>query len=107
MKYTKEQEDEMYIKYKEAADADAREVVVLKLVKDWGFPKRSIVAKLSKMGVYISKARVSKLTGNKPETKEQLVTKIEKRFSVGEGSWIGLEKAPKMVLIQLLNRKVL
>jgi len=103
MKYTNEQEAEMYDKYKAATDADMREAVVLKLVKDWGFPKRSIIAKLSKMGIYVSKAKISKLTGNKPETKEQLVGRIETRFDIIPGSWIGLEKAPKMVLVALLS----
>jgi len=106
MKYTKEQEDEMYDKYKAATDAESREIVVLNLVKDWGFPKRSIIAKLSKMKIYVSKAKMSKLTGNKPETKEQIVSKIEHRFGVEDGAWIGLEKAPKMVLIGLLKNLI-
>jgi len=103
MKYSKEQEAEMYTIYSLATDADQREAVVLKLVKIWGFPKRSIIAKLSKMGIYVSKAKMSKLTGNKPETKEQLVGRIETRFDIIPGSWIGLEKAPKMVLLALLK----
>jgi len=49
---------------------------------------------------------MSKLTGNKPETKEQIVSKIEDRFGVEDGAWIGLEKAPKMVLIGLLKNLI-
>lgn len=106
MKYTKEQDDEMYSKYKAAEDADARSLVVVTLAKKWDKPTRSIIAKLSKMGIYISKANISKVTGNKPETKEQIVTRIEKKWNVLEGTFIGLEKAPKLVLITLLSTDI-
>ena len=105
IKYTPEQEEKMYDMYKAAETADAREQVVLHLVSEWDKPKRSIIAKLSKMKIYISKARISKVTGNKPETKEQLVVKIEQRFGVEKDSFMGLEKAPKLVLTALLEKQ--
>ena len=106
IKYTEEQEEELGSTYAAADDADAREAVVMKYVKEWSKPKRSIIAKLSKMGIYISKANISKVTGNKPETKEQLVVRVEKRFGVEAGMFAGLEKAPKLVLKSLLEDKV-
>jgi len=106
IKYTNEQEEEMFDSYSKANTPDERDVIVLHLVAKFGKPKRSIIAKLSKMGIYISKANISKVTGNKPETKEQLVAKIEDRFGVEDGAWIGLEKAPKLVLVGLLKNLI-
>jgi len=104
IKYTAEQESELYDKYKEAVDSSHREQIVLELVEKWGKPKRSLIAKLSKMGIYVSKVNQSKLTGKKPKTKEQLVTDIEAHFDEEVGTYAGLEKAPKMVLLNLLGK---
>ena len=104
IKYTKEQEEFMYDAYSRADSAEQREHVVLSLVNKFNKPKRSIIAKLSKMGIYISKAKISKVLGSKPQTKEQLVTKIEQRFGVEPDEFMGLEKAPKLVLIALLTK---
>jgi hypothetical protein len=106
IKYTKEQEIELLDAYSIAEDAEEREIVVMKFTTKFSKPKRSIIAKLSKMGVYVSKASISKVTGSKPETKEQLVTRIEDRFGVEDGDWIGLEKAPKLVLVGLLTKLI-
>lgn len=106
IKYTKEQETQMYDLYTAAETPEGRDLVVEALVSKWQKPKRSIIAKLSKMGIYISKAKISKVTGNKPETKEQLVRKIETRFGVEPEMFIGLEKAPKLVLVTLLGNDV-
>ena len=103
IKYTAEQETELYDKYKEADDADMREMLVEKLATEWQNPKRSIIAKLSKMGIYIAKANQSKLTGKKPKTKEQLVADLEERLNMEEGDLAGLEKAPKMVILRILS----
>lgn len=102
IKYTDEQEEELFTSYAGADNIDAREQIVILLAKKFNKPTRSIIAKLSKRGIYISKAKISKITGNKPETKEQLVAKIEQRFGVEVDSWMGLEKSPKMVLVALL-----
>jgi len=80
IKYTEEQEKELFTAYSSANEAEQREAIVVAFATKWQKPKRSIIAKLSKMGIYISKAKISKVTGNKPETKEQLVRKIESRF---------------------------
>ena len=107
IKYTEEQETVLFEKYSMATTAEERDEVVERLATEWSKPKRSIIAKLSKMGIYISKMRQSKVTGSKPETKEQMVAKIEHRFGVNDGDFMGLEKAPKLVLTKLLNNNVL
>lgn len=107
IKYTPEQETELFEAYSVADSNDERDEVVMKYTTKFSKPKRSIIAKLSKMGIYVSKVRQSKVTGNKPETKEQLVTKIESRFGVEDGQFMGLEKAPKLVLVKLLTNQPL
>lgn len=105
VKYTHEQGDELHDAYIVADGDDERKDVVVKYARLWNKPTRSIIAKLSKMGVYKSIARTSKVTGDKPETKEQLVRKLESKFFAIDGAWAGLEKAPKLVLVALLNAK--
>ena len=107
IKYTPEQEEELFNAYSRANTVEERDEVVDTFAIKFNKPRRSIIAKLSKMGIYVSKAKVSKVTGNKPVTKEQLVTKIESRFGVEAEAFMGLEKAPKLVLVALLNNVVL
>ena len=61
-------------------------------------PKRSIISKLSKEGVYVVKGYRSK-TGELPITKLQLVRRIEGALDI---KLPGLDKAPKSTL-QLLS----
>jgi len=103
IKYTPEQESKLFDAYSVSVTNEQRDAVVLEYSTKFNKPVRSIIAKLSKMGIYISKVRQSKVTGNKPETKEQLVTKLEVKFNVNEGDFMGLEKAPKLVLVTLLK----
>jgi len=106
IKYTPEQEKELFDSYMKANTVEERDELVVAFATKWQKPNRSIIAKLSKMGIYISKAKISKVTGNKPETKEQLVRKIETRFGVSDEEFMGLEKAPKLVLVALLKNQV-
>jgi hypothetical protein len=69
---------------------------------DKGFPRRSIIAKLSKAGVYVVPTRISKVTGDVPETKVQLVKKIEEKLGIDD--LYGLDKAPKLTLLKILSR---
>jgi len=61
--------------------------------------KRSIIGKLSKMGIY-QKASYKSKSGTDPVTKLELKAKIEAAL---ETDLPGLEKAPKETLKQLLN----
>ena len=100
-KYTEEQEKELYNKYSQATDDEQRDAVIEAFGLKHNKTKRSIIAKLSKAGIYISKIKVSKVTGAMPETKKQLVAKIEKKLGIENLE--GLDKAPKLTLLKLLK----
>ena len=102
-KYTEEQERELYDTYADAKTDEDRDLVVEQFINKYGKSKRSIIAKLSKMGIYVSKVKVSKVTGAKPETKEQLVKRIEEHLGIG--GLDGLDKAPKLTLLKLLGER--
>jgi len=73
---------------------------VIECAKYFKRTPRSIVAKLSKEGVYTKTGYVDK-QGRRPVTKLQLVTEIEKHLEV---SLPDLDKAPKETLRLLLAR---
>ena len=95
-------EAELSKAYLSETDYDARRTVIDEFAQKWNKTSRMIIAKLSKMDIYETKPNVSKVTGEKPQTKEQIVTKIEKLLNAG--SLDGLQKAPKLVLLALLRR---
>ena len=101
-KYTEKQEDEMKALYEGARSDAERAEVVLDLAERYEKTDRMIIAKLSKMKLYKTIPKVSKVTGKKPETKEQLVKRLEAKFNWPPGDFAGLEKAPKIVLLKLL-----
>lgn len=104
IKYTKEQTDELISGYTAAKDADERDDFILKYMGKHGKSKKSIIAKLSKSGKYISRPRVSKVTGGKPETKEQMLQKIANKLGMDIEKLEGIDKSPKLSLQNLLNR---
>jgi hypothetical protein len=88
--YTKEQTDDLKARY-------ATGESVAELAKAFGKTTRSIVAKLSREGVYKAKEYVSK-TGEKPVAKEQIIEQIANLLGVESDKLGGLEKANKGVL---------
>jgi hypothetical protein len=80
-----------------------RDEIVLDLAERYDKTKRMIVAKLAKMDIYLTKPKVSKVTGVKAETKEAMVKRLEAKHSWPIGDYAGLEKAPKIVLQKLLG----
>lgn len=106
VKYTSDQEEELESGYKayEEDDHDGREDFVLKYMAKHNKTKRSVVAKLSKMGIYINRPKQSKVTGGKPVTKEKLVEDIAVKLGFEPEELEGLDKTPKLVLIKLLKR---
>lgn len=102
LKYTAEQESELINLYNACGTHEDRENVILKFMGKHGKSKKSVIAKLSKSGQYIPKPKISKVTGEKPETKEQMVQKI--CFNLGLNELEGLDKAPKLTLQRLLSR---
>jgi hypothetical protein len=105
VKYTPEQEAEMLMEYEACETDEEREQCVLDLAEKYGKNKRMIVAKLSKMEIYRKKPVVSKVTGGKPETKENMVRRLETKLGYPKDDFLGLEKAPKLVLQKLLGEK--
>ena len=108
-KYTPEMEKEMLELYLAEETQEGRDALIEELSIKYKKPPKSIIAKLSKMTdqdgnkIYKAKKTVSKLTGGPPRTKEQLVRQIARQRNVPEEKMWGLEKAPKTVLLLLLD----
>ncbi len=64
-----------------------------------GRPTKSVIAKLSLMGIYKPKSKVSKVTGAAPKTKAAFVKDICEILVTKE--LLGLDKAPKATLMKL------
>ena len=101
VKYTEEMEQELEKAYLSVKDYDERREIINTLAQKWDKTPRMLIAKLNKMGIYETRPNISKVTGEKPQTKEQIVRKIE--HVLNAGSMEGLEKAPKLVLLALLR----
>lgn len=95
MNYSKEVTTKMVEMY---TDAPNRQTVAI-LAKELGKSEKSIIGKLSKEGVYVRTVYKTK-TGEKPVTKQELVTELEEKL---ETNLEGLEKAPKNTLKSLLE----
>lgn len=105
-KYTDAEELKLSSVYGAASTDEERDAAVEKLMVDLRRNKKSIIAKLSKMGIYVPKIRVSKVLKEPPKTKEQLVYELEDAYGVERDYFYGLEKAPKLVLQFLLKEKL-
>lgn len=90
--YTKEEEE--YLREHAAEDAEQLAAALKK-------PKRSIISKLSIMGLYKRKEYTSK-TGEKPITKLELVAQLAELWGFEPDELEGLEKTPKEVLKRIL-----
>ena len=71
------------------------------LAKEFGKTARSIVAKLSREGVYQKKEYVSK-TGEKPAKKDALADVLGKIAGLTEAETTSLEKVNKTALVKLI-----
>ena len=96
--YTPEQTASMVETY---AAAPTRETVKA-LAASLGKTERSVIAKLSREGVYVKQEYVNK-QGEKPAKKDTLVGEIAEAMHVTEDKLDGLEKAPKQVLKLILQ----
>lgn len=81
--YTAEQTSKMLEMYSSGTGVE-------QIAEAMGRTVRSVIAKLSREGVYQSK---SKATAGKRVTKAELVARIEKAFEIEEGKLESLEKA--------------
>jgi hypothetical protein len=62
---------------------------------------RSVVAKASSLGIYKAKAKATTKTGEKVESKEQLVEDIAQAMACTAEELSGLEKSNKATLLRL------
>lgn len=97
--YTNEQTAAIVQAYKAAPTAET----VAELATQFGKTVRSIVAKLSREGVYQKKEYVGK-TGEKPVKKDDLADKLATAFGLTEAEADSLTKANKTALLKILAK---
>lgn len=90
--YTPEQETQLVDQYQAGMSVDEIATMFGKSVK-------SVVAKLSRLGVYKAKTKAVGTTDR--VTKATLVATIEGRYAVGAGTFADLEKCSKATLLAL------
>jgi hypothetical protein len=96
--YTVEQAAELVAAYTANPSAE----VVATFAEKFGKSVKSVVAKLSREGVYQKKEYVSK-TGVKPVKKDELATQFQTKFGLTEAEADSLTKANKTALAKILN----
>lgn len=94
MKYTKENTERLLVAYQAAPNIDT----VQKLAAEFSVPERSIIAKLSSMGVYQRKTYVNK-RGEPPTKKSEHIENIAKLLNINLELLDSLEKVNKSVLL--------
>lgn len=96
MKYTKEITEQIIKQYQQGADVTA-------IAKNLSVPDRSIIAKLSSLGVYQKKTYVNK-RGEVPVKKYEMIERLAQLLEVSSDQLESLEKVNKSVLILLTRR---
>lgn len=97
MKYTKEITDRLVEQYKTG-------IQVQKIAQELQVPERSIIAKLSSLGVYQKKSYTNK-RGEVPTKKAEHIEKIAKLLNMNPELLESLEKVNKGVL-QVIEREL-
>lgn len=103
--YTEAQVKELSDAYTEVETEAERDEVIEKFSQKFNKTKRSIIAKLSKEGIYIKK-ETSKKTGAIVIKKEDLESRIiEAANETGRNGakLVGISKAPKTAMFEVLN----
>jgi hypothetical protein len=96
VKYTKEITDKIVEEYKLGK-------TTLEIAKTLGVPDRSIIAKLSSLGVYNKKVYVNK-RGEVPVKKWEMIESLAEILAVPSDQLESLEKVNKNVLVLIKNR---
>jgi len=96
MKYTKEITDKLILDYKAG-------IAVATIATDLDVPERSVIAKLSSLGVYTKKSYVNK-RGEVPVKKSEHIERIAEPLDVDEELLESLEKVNKTVLKLIENK---
>lgn len=97
--YTKEEESYLLEAYSGAVD---KQLVIDELASQLQKSRRSIIGKLSRLGIYEKKVYLTK-RGESPVTKLELVHQLSEKNSWQLEKLEGLEKAPKEVLKYMLE----
>jgi len=100
--YTPEMTKDIVDAYSAVRDEDeeTRDAMVEELAAKYGKMVRSIRAKLSREGVYVSKKVVSKVTGEDPAKKEELAKRL---VEVSGLNLVWAEKLNKTDLVALIR----
>ena len=98
--YTPEIEQKMVAIYLSKPDLET----VSQLAKQFDKPERSIISKLSALGVYKRKTYISK-TGEPPVKKEVYIDRISKLLEIDPSLLESLEKVTKYALV-LMEKKI-
>ena len=96
MKYTKEITDKLIADYRAG-------VTVSEISSGLDVPERSVIAKLSSLGVYVKKSYVNK-RGETPVKKSEHIERIAELLDVNEELLESLEKVNKTVLKLIENK---
>ena len=96
--YTAEQSASLVAAYVASPTAET----VATFAEQFGKSVKSIVAKLSREGVYQKKQYVSK-TGTKPVKKDDIANEFQELFGLTEAEADSLTKANKTALAKILN----
>ena len=96
MKYTKEITDKLIEDYRTG-------VSVSRIANELNVPERSVIAKLSSLGVYVKKSYVNK-RGETPVKKSEHIERIAELLQVDEELLESLEKVNKTVLKLIENK---
>lgn len=97
--YTVEQTIELVEAYK----VNPNQETVSHFAEKFGKTVKSVIAKLSREGVYQKKEYVSK-TGTKPVKKDELATQLMDLFNLSESEAESLAKANKTALLKILAK---
>ena len=98
--YTEEQTKYMIEFYQAAADKLA---AVLQLAEQLDRPKKSIIGKLSKEGVY-QKIKYKTKGGEDPVTKKEMLAELAELLEIDLEDIQGMEKSPKLELKLILDK---
>ena len=90
MKYTKEITDRLVADYKAGVTPD-------QIAKNFEVPTRSVIAKLSSLGIYQRKPYLNKL-GQQPEKKSEVIIRLGNLLDMPVELLESLEKVNKVVL---------
>ena len=97
--YTAEQTVELVSAYQENPTSET----VAMFAEKFGKTVKSVIAKLSREGVYKKKEYVSK-TGEKPVKKEELATEFMELFGLSDAEADSIAKANKTALKKILDK---